>query len=447
MSRMSGLIAAAAMIALAGCATAPGRVARAEASIEAIARDAVDRGFAPGVVVLVKEGDAAPFAYAYGARDIEDGDPLQMDDLFRIYSMTKPVTVAAALILVDDGVLSLDDPVEKFIPSFGAARVYAGGDTIEAMRTEPLQRPLTIRDLMRHTAGMTYKSADPHPVRRLYVLRGIDTGSGADIPPQDGSPPVSSSAELADRIAAIPLLDQPGARFSYGNAIDVLGRIVEVASGQRLGEFMRMRIFAPLGMNDTTFRIEVTDAPRMTAAYSAPRTTTPSGGILDAATLEELGSGALRLADPSTASVFSRPRPMDYGGAGLVSTPGDYMRFARMLLDGGALGEVRILSRSAVKEMTSEQLSPETLAASDALTREGVTFGLGVSITNNRALSKSGAPEGTYFWSGAASTLFWVDPENKIAGVIMTQVFDGEFRTFQLEMMKAIYRQELRPAR
>lgn len=432
----------AAIALLGGCATTPSKVQPAEAQIAALAQAAVDRGFAPGVVVLVKERDRAPYAYVYGDRSLEMRAPLRGDDLFRIYSMTKPVTVAAAMILVDDGVISLDDPVATYIPSFAAARVYAGGDTVETLTTAPLVRPLTIRDLMRHTAGMTYKSADPHPTHRLYVLRGVDTGSGADIPPQDGSPPVASSADLADRIASIPLLDQPGARFSYGNAIDVLGRVVEVASSERLGAFMQRRLFAPLGMKDTTFRIADADAPRMTAAYSAPSSAPARGGVLNSAQLADLGRGKLTLVDPPEASVFARERPMDYGGAGLVSTAGDYLRFAEMLLGGGARNGVRILSRDAVAEMTRDQLTPEALAASAALTSEGVTFGLGVAISNDQQLSKANAPDGAYFWGGAASTFFWVDPQNRIAGVILTQVFGGDFRTFQLEMMKAIYSRE-----
>lgn len=428
-----------AALILAGCATAPTKVDRAGPQIEMLARDAVDRGFAPGVVVLVKEGARAPLAVTIGERDPETDAPLRADDHFRIYSMTKPVTVAAALVLVDDGVIGLDDPVANFIPSFANARVYDGGETIAALRTTPLVRPLTIRDLMRHTAGMTYKSADPHPTHQLYVLRGVDTGSGADIPPRDGSPPVASSADLADRIAAIPLLYQPGARFSYGNAIDVLGCVIEVAAGEPLGDFMTRRLFAPLGMNDTSFLVSAEDAPRMTAAYSAKTRAPATGGVLDAADFGDLERGILTLADPPQNGVFARERALHYGGAGLVSTAPDYLRFAEMLLNGGALGGVRVLSENAVAEMTREQLSAEALAASPALTQEGLTFGLGVAIKKDSAVARTKAPNGSYFWGGAASTNFWVDPENRIVGVVMTQVFGGDFRTYYLEMLRAIY--------
>ena len=444
--RFKAFFALFAVIALVGgCATRPSKVTPAEAQIAALARAAVDRSFAPGVVVLVKERDRAPYAYAYGQRTIETRAPLRNDDLFRIYSMTKPVTVAAAMILVDDGVIKLDDPVSSYIPSFANARVYAGGDTIATMQTAPLIRPLTIRDLMRHTAGMTYKSADPHPPHWLYVLRGVDTGSGADIPPQDGSPPVSSSADLADRIAAIPLLHQPGARFSYGNAIDVLGRVIEIAAGEQLGDFMERRLFAPLGMKDTSFRVDAEDAPRMTAAYSAKASAPVTGGVLDAAKLADLDRGTLTLADPPENGVFARERAMHYGGAGLMSTAPDYLRFAEMLLNGGALGGVRVLSEGAVAEMTREQLSADVLAASPALTQEGLTFGLGVAIKKHRAVARTKAPVGSYFWGGAASTNFWVDPENRIVGVVMTQVFGGDFRTYYLEMLRAIYPDDADP--
>ncbi|MEM8772251.1 MAG: serine hydrolase domain-containing protein [Pseudomonadota bacterium] len=413
--------------------------AEARAEIETLAQDAVDRGFAPGVVVWIEEEDRPPYAYAYGKRDIDAAAPQTVDDLFRIYSMTKPVTVFAAMQLVDDGVMALDDPVSKFLPRYANARVYVGGDTLETLETAPLNRPLTIRDLMRHTAGMAYKSQTDHPVNQLYVLRGIDTGSGADIPPQDGSAPVASVGELAARIAEIPLLHQPGERFVYGNAHDVLGAVIEAASGERLGAFMKQRIFAPLGMDDTRFMVAASDEARMTAAYSAKTTTPGEGGVLRSARLDQLTQGELALADPSVDSVFSKPRAIDYGGAGLVSTAEDFARFARMLLNGGALDGKRILSEAAVAEMTSNQLSDEALAAADGLLAEGLTYGLGVAILDDPSSARAPLPTGSLLWGGAASTNFWIDPENKSVGVVMTQVFGGDFRTFYLEMHNAIY--------
>jgi CubicO group peptidase (beta-lactamase class C family) len=430
----------AALFLVAGCATgAPGLVAEAAPEIRQIAKDAVDRGFAPGLVVMISERGTAPVSFAYGKRAIENGAPAAIDDLFRIYSMTKPVTSVAALILVDNGVIALDDPVAKYIPAFAKAQVYISGATLADLKTAPLERPMTIRDLMRHTAGLTYKSAQKDLVNQLYVLRGVDTGSGADTPPQDGSQPVASSAELAERIAAIPLLNQPGARFTYGNATDVLGRVVEVASGERLGAFMKRRIFDPLGMADTTFRIGEAQVARMTAAYSAPSNATGTGGVLDAAPIEALTAKPLTLADRGEASVFATDRRIDFGGAGLVSTANDYMKFAEMLLGGGARDGVRILSPARMAELTQSRLPPEALENAPGLTMEGLDFGLGVAVVVSPENAKVRTPEGVYFWGGAASTNFWVDPENEIVGVVMSQVFGGDVRTFYLEMLSAIY--------
>lgn len=410
--------------------------------VEALAQQAVDTNYAPGVVIYLQSGEDAPYEYAYGWRDKSSDAPQSTSDLFRIYSMTKPVTVAAAMILVDDGVLGLDDPVSKYIPAFGSSTVFVSGTTLESIQTEPLDRPVTIRDLMRHTAGMAYKSRAEDPVNQLYILKGIDTGSGADIGPQDGSDPVESAYELAERLAEIPLREQPGGKYTYGNATDVLGAVIEVASGESLGAFMKRRIFAPLSMDDTFFKVPSEAAPRMTAAYGARSTLGEPVSVLGAAKLEQLTVGALREIDSSENSLFMKQRAMHYGGAGLVSTAADYAQFARMLLNGGELEGERIVSERSVAEMFTNQLPESALAASPRLATDGLAFGLGGAIVTDSEKFPGNMPEGVYFWAGAASTYFWIDPKTDRVGIIMTQVFGGDFRAFVLAMIEEIYRED-----
>jgi CubicO group peptidase (beta-lactamase class C family) len=407
--------------------------------IEQLAREAVDRDFAPGVVIYIKQKNSEPYSFHYGWRDKAADSPLSGEDLFRVYSMTKPVTVAAALVLVDDGVIQLDDPVSKFIPAFSTTVAFAAGETLEELQTEALERPLTIRDLMRHTSGMIYKTRAQDPVTQLYVLKGIDTGSGVDIPPRDGSDPVKSARELAERIATIPLIAQPGEKYTYGNAIDVLGAVVEVASGQTLGAFMSERLFEPLQMQDTFFKVPSGQEPRMTAAYSSTSIKPGPESVFDVVDISELSVGALREFDPSAGGMFTTDRPMHYGGAGLVTTVSDYARFAEMLLNKGELDGVRVLNARRVEEMMSNQLSEAALNQSPRLSKDGVTYGLGGAIVQDPNQAPLSVPKGTYFWSGAASTFFWVDPENGTFGLVMTQVVGGDFNSYRLEIIDAWY--------
>lgn len=407
--------------------------------IEELVKQAVDGEFAPGVLVYIDQKGSERYSFRYGWRDKDAEAPLSKKDLFRVYSMTKPVTVAAAMVLVDDGVIVLDDPVSKFIPAFSNTVAYASGESLEDLKTEALDRPVTIRDLMRHTSGMIYKTRAQDPVTQFYVLKGIDTGSGVDIPPRDGSAPVESARELADRIATIPLVAQPGEKYTYGNAIDVLGAVVEEASGLTLGAFMSERLFEPLQMHDTFFEVPPDRASRMTAAYTSRSVEPRTESVLDVVDISELSVGSLRDFDPSEGGIFTSERAMHYGGAGLVSTASDYARFAEMLLNKGELNGVRVLNAERVEEMMSNQLSDAALNASPRLSKDGVTFGLGGAIIRDPNLAPVSVPEGMYFWSGAASTFFWVDPENETIGLIMTQVIGGDFKSYRLEIIDAWY--------
>ena len=290
---------------------------------------------------------------------------------------------------------------------------------------------------MRHTAGLTYKADGPTAVHRLYALRGIDTGSGADIAPLDGSARVTSSAELAERLATVPLLHQPGTRYSYGNAVDVLGRVVEVASGERLGAYAARRIFTPLAMADTSFVVPEKDRSRFTAAYAAPSALPANAALLARVDPKTATPGRLTLADDPTRSPYLAARPIDYGGAGLVGTAGDYMRFAEAMRRGGTLDGARILKRASVDLMRVNQLPDK--ARTPELAAGGLGFGLGFAVRDSAGTLPGAFPRCGYFWAGAASTYFWIDPANEISGVLMTQVFGGDVRSVWLSVLDALY--------
>jgi CubicO group peptidase (beta-lactamase class C family) len=397
----------------------------------------VRRGFAPGAILLVNQNGRPIINQVIGLADRERNSAMRQDSLFRLYSMTKPLTTVAAMQLIEQGRLRLDDPVAKYIPAFAKTPVFKSGKTVAELKTEEPMRPLTVRDLMRHTAGMPYKAEGPTAIEKLYGLRGIDMGSGADTPPLDGSKRVGSTAELAERIAEIPLRDQPGTRYRYGNAVDVLGRVVEVASGERLRDYMERHVLKPLGMADTSFRMSDITRTRLTAAYAAKSRVPVESSVLaridPAATTPE----PLALIDDPTKSPYLMDRPIDYGGAGLVGTAGDYLRFAEAMRQGGRLGRASILKKSSVDRMRVNQLP--TSARSPELANAGLAFGYGFAVRDGEATEQLSFPRCGYFWAGAASTYFWIDPANQVSGVLMTQVFGGDVRSVWLSVLDSLY--------
>ena len=312
------------------------------------------------------------------------------------------------------------------------------GDTLEDLRVEPPARPMTVRDLRRHTAGLIYRHDAHHPVSALYVARGIDSGSGERFAPADGGPPFASLEAMIDALAEIPLAAQPGSQFTYGAATDVLGRVVEVVSGKRLRDFAQERVFAPLAMDSSVFEVSPRLTRRLSGCYLGVADERPRDPVLDVVDPADLRAGALRLVDPPEPSAFAAPRPIDFGGAGLVCSASDYLRFARMLSQGGALDGERILSRASIDAMGRNQLGDSALANA-GLQRLGLGFGLGLATFVDPALVPQGVPASVRFWGGAASTLFWVDPDNDVSGVIMAQVFGGDFRAYHVPLIRAVY--------
>ena len=354
-------------------------------------------GRIPGWVLAVSRSGQLAHVSIAGKRDLGTGRPVEPDTLFRIYSMTKPITAVAAMILYERGAFELSDPVARFIPSFAEMRVFIGGSDLRPV-TEPATGPITIWHLLTHTAGLTYGFHRAHPVDALYRQAGHEIQA-----------PGGTLAASCDTWARLPLLFQPGAEWNYSVATDVLGRVVEVISGQSLGEFCAQNIFGPIGMIDTSFTVADTDAHRLARLYLA----TPSGGLESGDTL---------------GATVRQPDRAHYGGGGLVSTAGDYLRFAAMLLGRGALGGVRVLGPRTVDFMTRNHLPGgvdlaqfgRPMNAESPLA--GVGQGLGMSVVLDPVRAGYPTSPGEFGWGGAASTVFWVDPELELVVVFMTQV-------------------------
>ncbi len=413
------------------------------AQVRALQTRAVSRGHAPGMVVLIQCNGRHVLESTEGLADVARERPMTKSDLFRIFSMTKPLTTVAAMVLVEQNRISLDDPLSKYLPEFSKSRVYVSGEPPETVETTPANRELTVRDLMRHTAGIPYMGAGPSAVNRIYALRGIDHGAGPAAQPKDGSKPLANAAELSKRIAAEPLLAQPGERFTYGNATDVLGALIEAVEGRPLHAVLAERIFKPLAMNDTFFEVSQTKLDRLTAAYAA-RSTNNEDAILKPMPTAQLGQGFVMQVDDPHSSLFAAHRDIDFGGAGLVSTAGDYQRFLGMMLGKGEFNGVRLLKAESVAEMTRNQLDVQALKT-NSLVKHDLGFGLCFGLFSASGRAGGAVPVNGYFWGGAASTYFWVDPARRITGVVMTQVFGGDVMPYYLEMLDALYREPARP--
>lgn len=358
----------------------------------------VEEGVLPGWQFVLTRGGRTVHAATGGKRDRERDLPVEADTLFRIYSMTKPVTSVAAMMLYEFGEFQLSDPVSRFLPEFADARVYAGGGDLNPT-TVPVTEPIRMVHLLTHTAGLTYEFFRQHPVDAIYRARNLDAA---------GEGGVRNLAELCERIAGIPLLFQPGSEWAYSRATDVLGRVVEVISGQSLGDFFRQRIFEPLGMADTAFGVRDDQSPRLARLYSQD-------------------AGGLRPADGVAAAV-DRPA-LELGGGGLISSARDYHRFTQMLLRRGELDGQRLLGSRTVEFMTRNHLprGADLEQFGRPLYSEvplrGAGFGLGFSVDLEPPAAGRPGSAGTYAWGGAASTMFWVDPREQLTAMLFTQVF------------------------
>lgn len=366
------------------------------AALEARMAQFVEDGHTKGIAtVLIKDGQVISHVQA-GIRDAETGAPITEDTIYRIYSMTKPVTAVAMMKLVEDGKLTLDDPVTKFIPEFEGLKVVKDYTAEGSYTLVDADRPPTIRELMTHTAGFGYGLFGDDPSNKAF---------------RDGQVMRSPDLEtFIDAVAEIPLIAQPGTKWAYSASVDIQGAIIERVSGQTLGTFFQTEIFAPLGMDDTGFYVPAEDYARFSDVFGY-----------------DPESGALVPVPYPQVAFRKETIGMESGGGGLVSTLGDYARFAQMLAGEGALGEARILSPESVKLIHTNALPDGvTVDTSGRLTRLNdptMSFGLNVGVFTDNAAKGSPYGEETFFWGGAAGTWFWVDPVNDIAFVGMIQRF------------------------
>jgi CubicO group peptidase (beta-lactamase class C family) len=379
----------------------------------------VDDGTLPGWTVAVARRGRVALVAHHGLADVEAERPVVDDTIWRIYSMTKPITSVAVLMLYERGLLELTDPVSRHIPAFGELKVYRGGSATSP-GTAPASEPMRIWHLLTHTAGLTYGWHHAHAVDEIYRAKGFEFGAprGMDL------------AAACDAWAGIPLLFEPGAEWNYSVATDVLGRIVEVVSGQRLDRFLAEQVFAPLGMDDTAFHVAADELDRLAALYMA----NPAGGLLRNSAL---GDAATR--EPTFLS----------GGGGLVSTAADYHRFTQLLARGGELDGVRLLGPHTVAYMTRNHLPGGVdlerfgRPISSETTNRGIGFGLGVSVVVDAAAGKALTHEGEYAWGGLASTAFYVDPAAEVTAMFFTQVLPSPLVAPIRPQLRALINQAL----
>jgi CubicO group peptidase (beta-lactamase class C family) len=376
----------------------------------------VDDGRLPGFSVLVSRGNKVVFADARGMADIASNHPMELDTIVRIYSMTKPITSVAAMILFERGLFELTDPVYKFIPSFKDVKVFQRGSS-QSPALVPAQEPMRIWHLLTHTAGLTYGFHYAHPVDQMYRSAGFEWGApeGFDL------------AQCCDAWAGLPLLFEPGSEWNYSVATDVLGRVVEVVAGKSLEEFFQEEILVPLGMSDTGFFVNSGDRDRVASLY----TKSPYDGAL-------LRIGSMAEVPTETPRYLS-------GGGGLLSTLRDYHRFTQMLLNRGELDGFRVLGSRSVDYMTMNHLPGDQdletfgrpIFAESSY--KGVGFGLGFAVVRDVAASKTFASMGEYSWGGAASTAFWVDPKEGLTVVFLTQLIPSSTYPIRTQLAQLVY--------
>ncbi len=371
-----------------------------------------DRKLAGVSVNIIRRGEHI-YSAAAGLADTARGTPMQQDTILRIYSMTKPLVSTAVLMLYEDGHFQLDDPISRYIPAFRHSRVFTGGSRLK-YESEPARREITYRDLLTHTSGLTYGFMDANAVDAMYRDNNIDF-STSDLP----------LGELIDKLAAMPLLAHPGTAWNYSVSTDVLGRLVEVISGQSLPAFLHERVIGPLGMTDTGFHVPSEKIARFAALYARGR------------------DGAPVLIDDPRSSGFTKIRALASGGGGLVGTAPDYLQFCRCMLGMGTLNGERLLGRKTVQLMTANHLPGDMADMGQARFSEssyaGVGFGLGFSVMLDPAKAQILGSPGEFAWGGAASTAFWVDPAEDMAVVLMTQLLPSSTYPIRRELRVLSY--------
>jgi CubicO group peptidase (beta-lactamase class C family) len=379
----------------------PERLAR----IGKVLAQEVDQGHMPGAVLAIARRGKLVYFEAFGYRDREAGAPMPKDALFRIRSMSKPFVSVATLMLLEEGRLQLWRPVSDWLPAFKRDRVsvaQADAATGGHWKLVPVERDITIQDLLRHTSGIAGADVETPPVRDAYAAGGLAEGD---------EPRLLGCSELSDHLARAPLAHQPGRAWTYGYSTEILGCVVEAASGMRLSRFLDEKIFRPLGMRDTAFRV----APDKAGRLAQPLRTDGAG-------------------KPVSVIDVSRDWPRDSGAMGAISTAADYLRFEQLLLNGGALDGVRLLSRPVVTWMTSNHLGPGVAGPGP-----GAGFGLGFMVQLEAGVTASPGSAGTYGWGGDYGTAFFVDPKEQLIAVFLTQAPGSELPRLQSLLRPLVY--------
>jgi CubicO group peptidase (beta-lactamase class C family) len=370
----------------------------------------------PGALTLVARRGQVAYCSPVGMMDLERSTPMSEDTIFRIYSMSKPITSVALMMLYEHGHFQLDDPVHRFIPSWRDLAVYQAGNSYSAWGTTPVERPMTIRDLLTHMSGLTYGFMERTNVDAAY--RRLKVGREADGGTLQG---------MVDKLANLPLEFSPGTRWNYSVSTDVCGHLVEVISGQRFDRYLRENIFEPLGMVDTGFTVPEESLGRFAACYRRGR------------------DRSLRLEDDPATSIYTKEATFFSGGGGLVSTAADYLRFCTALANGGELDGTRLLGRKTLELMTQNHLPggcdlSEMASGAFSETRyDGVGFGLGFSVTMDPAKAQVVGSPGEFAWGGAASTAFWIDPAEELVVIFMTQFMPSATFNFRGQLKQLIY--------
>jgi len=381
----------------------------------ALKKEVADGSFRGAVVMVARKGKLV-YQDAVGMQTATK--PMTTDAIFRIYSMTKPLASVAAMMLVEDGTLQLTDPVGKFLPGFDKMQVSVATKTAEgqAYNMVPAERAMTVQDLLRHTSGLAYGEI----TQNAPVKEGLER-AGAYRKDMDYEARGLTPREETERLASVPLAFQPGTTWNYSLSVDVLGRVVEAASGKRLGEFLEERLFAPLKMKDTAFYVPAAKMGRLAEPLEKDR----------------FSGAAIKVID-----VSALPKN-DSGGAGAVSTAADYLRFCQMMMNGGRLEGARMLSPATVRLMTTDHLgnfiATPVQPGELLLGVKGYTFGLGFAVRQADGVAGVPGSAGDYTWAGYAGTYFWVDPKESLTGVLMTQAPSPQRAYFRKLLRQLVY--------
>lgn len=379
------------------------------AKVSDYVRNEVATGKIPGAILLLQQHGKPVYYENFGVRDVATEISMSADTIFRLYSMSKPITSVMAMMLVEEGKLALDDPVSKYIPAFAGMKVGVetkSEDGKSTLTLQPLERPVTVKDLLRHTAGLPYGYYGGPLVNKLYADANLFNNGD------------TTNAEFVAKIAALPLAEQPATRWDYGHGTDVLGRIVEVISGKTLLQFERERLLGPLGMTETAFFVsDPAKFARVAEPMPNDRNINPTTQVRD----------------------IRRPVTWESGGGGMVGTVGDYARFAQMLLNGGTFEGRRYLKPETIALMASDHIGPETKIVRDQNYYPGASSGFGLGFAVRTSVpSGTSWPLGEYRWDGVGGTFFFIDPEDDLFGIFLVQTPSQRGR-IQLALKTLIY--------